>query len=95
MIKIGVRELKIHLSRYLRDIKDGKDILVTERGKAIAQIVPVRTSKNKKDIRPVLFEMAQKGYILLPQQWGKPVGPPHRVKIKGTSFSDAVIEDRR
>ena len=32
MLKIGVRELKIHLSKYLREVKEGEDVLVTERG---------------------------------------------------------------
>ena len=95
MTKIGIRELKIHLSKYMREVKEGKNVIVTERGKIIAQIMPLKTSKKEQDIRQVLFEMAQKGYILLPQHWGKPVNRPKRIRIKGTSFSDAIIEDRR
>jgi len=38
MKAIGVRELKSKLSRYLRDVKDGETVLVTERGRVIAQI---------------------------------------------------------
>jgi prevent-host-death family protein len=39
MQKAGVRELKMHLSQYLRQVKQGENILVAERGRAIAQIV--------------------------------------------------------
>ena len=95
MKKVGIRELKIHLSQYLQEVKKGKDVLVTDRGKAIAQIVPVKTNKKEKDIRTALLEMAREGHILLPQQWGKPMAHPNRVKIKGDQFSDAVVEDRR
>ncbi len=32
MITVGVRELKNKLSQYLRDVKKGKPITITERG---------------------------------------------------------------
>ena len=93
--KVGIRELKIHLSQYLQEVKKGKDVLVTDRGKVITQIVPIRINDKEKDIRPILLEMAREGHILLPEQWGKPTTHPNRIKIKGSQFSDAVIEDRR
>ena len=95
MKKTGVRELRIHLSRYLRKVKQGENILITERGRAIAQIVPVNSVEKREEVQSVLFELAKKGHILLPQQWGKPVGQPRRVRVKGTPFSDAVIDSRR
>ncbi len=95
MKKTGVRELKIHLSQYLREVKQGENILVTERGRAIAQIVPVRPVEKREDVHSVLFHLAKKGHILLPQQWGKPIGRPRRIRVKGTPFTDAVIENRR
>lgn len=95
MKKAGVRELKIHLSQYLRDVKQGENILVTERGRAIAQIVPVKPAEEREDVQSALFELAKNGHILLPQQWGKPIGHPRRIRIKGTPFSDAVTENRR
>ncbi|MGA1864316.1 MAG: type II toxin-antitoxin system Phd/YefM family antitoxin [bacterium] len=95
MKKVGLRELKNHFSQYLQEVKKGKDILVTDRGKAIARIVPVRINEKEKDTRSVLLEIAREGYILLPQQWGKPMAHPNRFKIKGNQFSDAVVENRR
>lgn len=97
MKKAGIRELKIHLSQYLRQVKRGENILVTERGRAIAQIVPVKPDEKekRKNVRSVLSQLQEKGHILLPQQLTKPTGHPKRVRVKGTPFSDAVIEDRR
>ena len=40
MIKIGVRELRQHASRYLARVKAGETIEVTERGRLIAQLSP-------------------------------------------------------
>jgi|LGVF01.1.fsa_nt_gb prevent-host-death family protein len=95
MKKAGVRELKIHLSQYLRQVKQGENILVTERGRTIAQIVPIKSAEKRENVESVLFHLAKKGHILLPQQLGKPMGHPMRIRVKGTPFSDAVIENRR
>ena len=40
MTTAAVAELKAKLSRYLRRVKAGEDIVVTERGAPIARIVP-------------------------------------------------------
>ncbi len=38
MIAIGVRELKAHLSRVLRDVQRGEVVLVTDRGRVVAEL---------------------------------------------------------
>ena len=38
MKAVGVRELKDRLSEYLRRVKGGEEILVTDRGEVIAEI---------------------------------------------------------
>jgi prevent-host-death family protein len=38
--RVGVRELRQNLSRYLRDVKDGTTLVVTERGREVARLVP-------------------------------------------------------
>ncbi len=37
---VGVRELKSRLSEYLRRVKQGETIVVTERGKPVGRLVP-------------------------------------------------------
>lgn len=39
-LEVGVRELRDHLSRWLDQVKDGHEIVVTERGRAVARMVP-------------------------------------------------------
>ncbi len=41
MDRIGVRELRQHASRYLRRVASGETIEVTDRGRAVARLVPV------------------------------------------------------
>jgi prevent-host-death family protein len=40
MAEVNTRELKTHLSRYLRDVERGEPVTVTRRGKPIAVISP-------------------------------------------------------
>jgi len=39
--KVGVRELKARLSAYLAAVEQGKEVIVTDRGRPVARIVPV------------------------------------------------------
>jgi len=38
---VGIRELKARLSSYLRKVKNGATLTITERGKPIGRIVPI------------------------------------------------------
>ena len=38
---VGIREFKARLSRYLRQVKGGATLVITERGKPIGRIVPI------------------------------------------------------
>lgn len=37
----GIRELRNHLSKYLDRVRDGEELVVTDRGTAIARLVPI------------------------------------------------------
>ena len=41
MESAGVAELKVRLSEYLSRVKAGEEVLVTDRGKPVARLVPV------------------------------------------------------
>ena len=38
--KIGIRELKARLSECVREVKSGATVIVTERGRPVARLVP-------------------------------------------------------
>ena len=40
MKTVGVRELKNRLSEYLRQVRSGESVLVTDRGEVIAEFSP-------------------------------------------------------
>jgi prevent-host-death family protein len=58
-----VSELKAGLSAYLAQVKRGEEIVVTERGRTIAKIVPVPPQETDVDAR--LREMEREGRVVV------------------------------
>ena len=49
MTRIGVRELRQHASRYLKMVKGGATVEVTERGQLVALLVPPSPASAARD----------------------------------------------
>lgn len=88
-MKAGVKELKNRLSYYLREVKKGENVLITERKKVVASIVPVERAEEDSK----LLSLVRDGFAAW--KGGKPSGSSRPVKIKGKTVSDIVLEDRR
>jgi prevent-host-death family protein len=41
LIEVGVRELRNNLSRYLDRVREGEELVVTDRGNAVARVLPI------------------------------------------------------
>jgi prevent-host-death family protein len=41
MTEVGIRELRDNLSRYLDRVEEGEEVVVTDRGRAIARLLPM------------------------------------------------------
>lgn len=61
MRAVGVRELKNRLSEYLRLVRAGEHVLVTDRGEVIAELAPPGEGVGQEEIPPKLREMIRKG----------------------------------
>ena len=86
MIAVGIRELKMRLSEFVRKAARGEEIAVTARGREVAFLVPVTRE------RRALKRLADDGKARMPV--GKPRGA-RGLSVKGKTLSDTVIEDRR
>jgi len=85
---VGTRELKNRLSEYLRRVKAGETIIITERGKPVGQIMPIGV-----DLPSRFMKLTEAGII----EWnGQPVSPyqPKAVNRSERLLSDLVAEDR-
>jgi len=86
MIEVGVRELKNSLSSYLKRVRAGETIVVTDRGEPIARIIPTA-------IPDRIARLMAEGRAT----WsGKRFEPPDTlIRPKpGPPFSDYISEDR-
>jgi len=86
---VGIRELKRNLSEYLRSVKAGKKVIISDRKKEIAVIAPF----SKADDQEKIVQLVREGVA----DWSgdKPRGMSARIRSKGKTISEAVVEDRR
>ena len=47
MKRTGIREARQNLSVLLEEVKKGREILITERGRPVARLAPLRAGKGK------------------------------------------------
>jgi prevent-host-death family protein len=85
---VGVRLLKSRLSEYLRKVKSGQTIVITEHGKPVGRLVPATQSLEER-----LAAMSEAGLIAWSGNRLKPVTPRVRARGKRT-VADLLIEDR-
>jgi prevent-host-death family protein len=84
-MEIGIRELRADLSRYVKRVQNGEDIVVTDRGVPVARLVPMNGQRK-------IDRLIAAGLV---SPAPKPKGrPPRPVKTLGT-VSDLVSEQRR
>ena len=92
MTEVSVRELISNLTGYLRRIEQGERVTVTRRGKPVATIEPIATPAS--DVDAAFWKMVREGKA----SWsgGKPefAEPRIRLKGKGPTLSEMIIEDR-
>ena len=70
MKAVGVRQLKARLSRYLREVRQGEVILVTDRGHVVAELrAPGPSVLGESDLDRALRRLAERGGL-----W---IGEPH------------------
>jgi prevent-host-death family protein len=92
-IQVGVRELKNRLTTYLRLAKADREVVVTERGKPIAVIQPVRGASSATSREARLGALAARGEITLPQK--RIPARVRRVKASGRPLSEEIVAERR
>ncbi|MGI8684963.1 MAG: type II toxin-antitoxin system Phd/YefM family antitoxin [Acidimicrobiales bacterium] len=85
MAEIGIRELRDHLSRYLDRVQAGEDLVVTDRGRAIARVLPMSGERT-------LDRLIREGRVTPATDHER--SRPKPLKTSGT-VSDLVAEQRR
>ena len=93
MKKASISQLKTSLSAYLLGVKNGEEVLVTERGRPIARLVPApgaegATDRTKRLIRAGILR-AGTGRLSRELLKPSPVADPEGKTLRG------LLEERR
>jgi len=91
MQAVGIKELKNRLSEMLLVVKAGEDLVITERGRPIARIIP-EGSAHEDELRS-LSALAARGLVRLPEDVSGE--EPELVDVRGQPLSETVREGRR
>lgn len=86
--KVGIRELKENLSKYMAKVKSGQSIVITEHGKPVGRIIP-----EVKSLEERVEALRQAGVIAWSGKKLKRIKPP-AVNHSDKLVSDIVIEMR-
>ncbi len=89
-MKLGLREANQHFSKAIKAVRAGKDVILTERGRPIAVIKPIK-DEHASDV--ALKRLADEGLVTLPTRKG-PLPRFAPVPISGRPLSQTIIEDR-
>ena len=89
----NIAELKTHLSSFLADVKRGEEILISERNKPIAKIVPLH---NTQDFSAEELALAAAGVLRLPEQQSLPESfwKEKRPAVTSEAAIKAVLDER-
>lgn len=86
--RVGIRDLKAHLSEYMARVKSGQSVVITEHGKPIGRIIPEGQSLEER-----VEALRQAGVIAWSGKKLRDIKPPAENRSNQLA-SDIVIEMR-
>lgn len=91
-MRLGLRDANQGFSKAIKAVRAGEDVVLTDRGRPIAVIRPLRKADGPE---AVLQAMADAGLIQRASRKG-PMPPPRwrPLKVKGKPLSDTIAGDR-
>ena len=96
MKRVPISELKARLSEYLAGVRAGEEIIVTDRGRPVARIAPV---KSESGVDGRIDRLVRTGQVTPPADPGTTVDPANleamRPSAPGAEVVDSLLEERR
>jgi prevent-host-death family protein len=86
---VGSRELKVRLGAYLRRVRQGQTLIVTDRGEPVAELRPL-ASENTRDA--ILAKLEASGAVTRPTR--KRLSSFRPIEGGAESAAAAIIADR-
>jgi antitoxin (DNA-binding transcriptional repressor) of toxin-antitoxin stability system len=92
MKAVGIRELKNRLSEYVRLIRNGEAVLVTDRGAVVAELRPPgNASIDSSD--PVIESLVRRGNVTIGASNRSDLYPPFSPVAPGTA--EKLLDEER
>ena len=92
MRMVGSRELKNRLGRYLGLVGRGETIIVTDRGKPVARLVPPEPEpETTYSVENLLKRLEAEGHL---RRGTRPFRRFKPIRVKGKPMSQMILEDR-
>ncbi len=91
---VGLRELKNRLSRYIRDVRAGRAVVVTDRGQVVAELRPPSELPPGSKVDPALAQLANRGLLILGAPNTAEVYPRLRPLLRSTTAQQLLDADR-
>lgn len=76
---VGIKVLKNRLSEYVRLAGQGETVLVTERDRVVAELVPPAAGRALESQDSLLADAVRKGLVTAPLGKGVPLPAPHPI----------------
>jgi len=92
MKQVGLRELKNRLSEYVRLVRAGERLQVTDRGQVIAELVPPMPTAH--DPAAALSDLERKGLVRPPTVRGRPSYPRLR-RLAPPGTAQRLLDEER
>lgn len=89
MLQVGLREANMHFSKYLKIVRGGREVVVTERGIPVAVIKPLLKEEKPEDKIKLLEERG----VLQKTVKGK-LSLHKPIAIAGKPISETITEGR-
>ena len=89
MVRTGIAELKAQLSRFLRITRSGEEVVITDRGRPVARLVPVQDRGGERPVH--LVEMESRGEIRI----GTGQSPETTRSLPRPAIRRGLLEPRR
>ena len=86
---VGARELKVRLGTYLRRVRQGQTLVVTDRGQPVAELRPIAAEAG---IDVILAKLEASGTVTRPTK--EHLSPFRPIERRGDSAAVAITEDR-
>ncbi len=86
-LEVGIRELRDHLSRWLEEVQGGRELVVTERGRPVARLVPASGGSSME-------ELIAAGIVTPPAARREPASTFGRIRTDGDVL-EFVLQQRR